>query len=292
MSVPKRILIVDDDPDVHRLLIVALEAPDRQIDSAYDGLEGLARIEATPYDLVLTDVNMPGMDGLAMLEHARRVRPSTKVVVMTVAGTPGSIVRAIRESAFTYFSKPFAVSTVTDMVTSALSSPAGDDDIEVLSARPDWLGLRLRCKIQTADRILQFLREMGTDLPPAEQENVASAFREILVNAIEHGGGSNPENKVSITYVRTQRAIIYYVRDPGKGFSFGELTHAAVSNPVDAPTEHAEIRDRLGMRPGGFGILLTRQLVDELIYNETGNEAMLIKYVKPHSPSPDRSRNP
>ena len=282
MSVPKRILIVDDDPDVHRLLIVALEAPDRQIDSAYDGLEGLARIEATPYDLVLTDVNMPGMDGLAMLEHARRVRPSTKVVVMTVAGTPGSIVRAIRESAFTYFSKPFAVSTVTDMVTSALSSPAGDDDIEVLSARPDWLGLRLRCKIQTADRILQFLREMGTDLPPAEQENVASAFREILVNAIEHGGGSNPENKVSITYVR----------DPGKGFSFGELTHAAVSNPVDAPTEHAEIRDRLGMRPGGFGILLTRQLVDELIYNETGNEAMLIKYVKPHSPSPDRSRNP
>src|SRR5439155_12055602 len=134
MSVPKRILIVDDDPDVHRLLIVALEAPDRQIDSAYDGLEGLARIEATPYDLVLTDVNMPGMDGLAMLEHARRVRPSTKVVVMTVAGTPGSIVRAIRESAFTYFSKPFAVSTVTDMVTSALSSPAGDDDIEVLSA--------------------------------------------------------------------------------------------------------------------------------------------------------------
>jgi DNA-binding response OmpR family regulator len=293
MSVPKRILIVDDDPDVHRLLAVALEAPDRQIDSAYDGLEGLARIEATPYDLVLTDVNMPGLDGLAMLKRARRARPATRVVVMTVASTPESIVHAIRESAFTYFSKPFAVSTVTDMVTSALSSPAGDDDIEVLSARPDWLGLRLRCKIQTADRILQFLREMGTDLPPAEQENVASAFREILVNAIEHGGGSNPENKVSITYVRTQRAIIYYVRDPGKGFSFGELAHAAVSNPIDAPTEHAEIRDRLGMRPGGFGILLTRQLVDELIYNETGNEAMLIKYLKPHSPSPtDRSRNP
>src|SRR5258708_8240564 len=167
MSVPKRILIVDDDPDVHRLLQVALEAPDRQIDSAYDGLEGLARIEASPYDLVLTDVNMPGLDGLALLERARHSQPATKVVVMTVASTPENIARAIRESAFTYFSKPFAVCTVSDMVESALSSPAADDDIEGLSARPDWLGLRMRCKIQTADRILQFLREMETDLQNA-----------------------------------------------------------------------------------------------------------------------------
>src|SRR5258708_3003575 len=232
MSVLKRSMVGDDDHDVHRLLEVALEAPDRQIDSAYDGLEGLARIEATPYDLVLTDVNMPGLDGLALLERARHSQPATKVVVMTVASTPENIVRPIRDSAFTYFSKPFAVCTVSDMVASGLSSPAADDDIEVLSARPDWLGLRMRCKIQTADRILQFLREMETDLPLAEQENVASAFREILVNAIEHGGGSNPENKVSITYVRTRGAIIYYVRDPRKGFSFGELPHAAVSNPV------------------------------------------------------------
>ena len=113
MTVPKRILIVDDDPDVHRLLLVALEAPDRQIDSAYDGLDGLARIEATPYDLVLTDVNMPSLDGLALLERARRSQPATKVVVMTVASTPENIVRAIRESAFTYFSKPFTVCAVS-----------------------------------------------------------------------------------------------------------------------------------------------------------------------------------
>ena len=49
MTVPKRILIVDDDPDVHRLLVVALDAPDRQIDSAYDGLEGLADRHAALY---------------------------------------------------------------------------------------------------------------------------------------------------------------------------------------------------------------------------------------------------
>ena len=280
MGAPKRILIVDDDPDVHQLLTAALEAQDRRIESAFDGLEGLKLIEAAPYDLVMTDVNMPGLDGLALLERVRQVRPDTKVVVMTVASTSENIIRAIRDQAFSYFSKPFTINAVSEMAARALASTAAGDDIEVISARPNWLGLRLRCKMETADRILQFLRELGMDLPTAEQENIATAFREILLNAIEHGGGSDPQRKVSVAYVRTERAVLYYVRDPGKGFSFQTLQHAAVSNPLDSPFEHTEVRERMGMRPGGFGILMTRQLVDELIYNEAGNEVLLIKYLK------------
>jgi DNA-binding response OmpR family regulator len=56
----KRILMVDDDPDIHQLLRVALQAGDRQIESAFDGLEGLRSIEAVAYDLVMTNLNMPG----------------------------------------------------------------------------------------------------------------------------------------------------------------------------------------------------------------------------------------
>jgi anti-sigma regulatory factor (Ser/Thr protein kinase) len=234
MAEPKRILIVDDDADVHGLLRAALETPDRRIDSAYDGPTGLRFAKDAPYDLVLT---------------------------------------------FSYFGKPFTVSAVTDMVERALSGSDAEDDIQVLSARPDWLGLRLRCKLETAGRIVQFIRELGMDLPAAEQEQVSAAFREILLNAVEHGAGSDPGKKVIITYIRTKRAALYYVRDPGKGFSFDHLEHAAVSNPEDSPVEHAEFREKLGMRPGGFGILMTRELVDELIYNEHGNEVLLIKYL-------------
>ncbi|HKW99403.1 MAG TPA: response regulator [Bryobacteraceae bacterium] len=279
MSRPKRILIVDDDPDVHQLLVAALQVEGRQIESAYNGLEGLERIRAAHYDLVMTDVNMPGLDGLELLERVHQVRPETKVVVMTVASTPENIIRAIRDRAFSYFSKPFTINAVSEMAARALAGTTADDEIEVISARPNWLGLRLRCKMETADRILQFLRELGMDLPQAEQENIATAFREILLNAIEHGGHSDPNKKVNIAYVRTVRAVLYYVRDPGKGFSFDTLAHAAVSNPLDAPFEHTEVRERLGMRPGGFGILMTRQLVDELIYSEAGNEVLLIKYL-------------
>lgn len=276
---PKRILIVDDDPDVHGLLHAALDAPDRRIESAYDGRAGLRLVERTPYDLVLTDLNMPELDGMTLLERIREVRPDTPVVVMTVASTPENLVRAIRERAFSYFSKPFTVNAVTDMVERALSGSDAADDIQVLSARPQWLGLRVRCKLETAGRIVQFIRELGMDLPAAEQEHVTTAFREILLNAIEHGGGSDPDKKVTITYVRTMRAALYYVRDPGQGFSFDHLQHAAVSNPEDSPVEHAEVREKMGMRPGGFGIMMTRQLVDELIYNERGNEVLLIKYL-------------
>jgi CheY-like chemotaxis protein/anti-sigma regulatory factor (Ser/Thr protein kinase) len=279
MSDLKRILIVDDDPDVHHLLRVALQAGDRQIESAYDGLEGLRSIEAAAYDLVMTDVNMPGLDGMALTERVREVRPETPVVVMTVANTPENVIRAIRERAFSFFSKPFTTSLVAEMVERALSNKPSEDDIEVLSARPDWLGLRLRCKMETADRILQFLREMGIPLPAAEQENIALAFREILLNAIEHGGGNDPAKRVAITHIRTKRALLYYVRDPGKGFSFQELAHAAVSNPTPSTFEHTQVRERLGMRPGGFGLLMTRQLVDEMIYSEAGNEVLLIKYL-------------
>lgn len=277
----KRILIVDDDRDVHQLLVAAISSPDRVIDSAYNGLEGLQLIEAAPYDLVLTDVNMPKLDGMALLERIHAIRPSTKVLVMTVANTPENVIRAIREQAFAYFSKPFTLNAVEEMVAHALAGGKFDEgDIEVLSARPNWLELRLRCKLQTADRILQFLREMRTSLPPAEEENIATAFREILFNAIEHGGGSDPEKTVTITYVRAEKAILYRVRDPGKGFSFEKLSHAAVSNPLESPLEHAKVREELGLRPGGFGIFMTREIVDELIYNEAGNEALLIKYLR------------
>jgi CheY-like chemotaxis protein/anti-sigma regulatory factor (Ser/Thr protein kinase) len=286
MPEAKRILIVDDDPDVHQLLTMALKETGCYLESAFDGNEGLKKVEDAPWNLVITDVIMGGMDGLELLDRVRTIRPRMPVVVMTVDSTAEKIVTAIRGNAFSWLRKPFEPQAVRDLVESALTASRLDYDIEVLSASPRWLELRLRCDLETATRALQFVREMEPGLPEGEREKVALAFREILFNAVEHGGGNDPNVYVTVTYMRADGALLFRVRDPGPGFSFDKLRHAALSNPADSPAEHAKNRDELGMRPGGFGILLTRAFVDELIYNEKGNEALLIKYLhRPQEPS-------
>lgn len=274
-----RILIVDDDPDIHVLLASILTGTGWRIDSVYDGLEGLARLETEAYDLVLTDVCMPGLDGLELLQRIQKLCPATRVVVMTAQNAPENVARAIRDRAFTYFSKPFSPSAVMEMVIRALEAPAGPDDIEVLSARPNWIELRLRCKLEIGDRLVQFFRELQVGLTAEEQGDIAMAFRELLMNAIEHGGHSDPEQKVEVAYIRMSRAILYCIRDPGKGFSFDDLAHAAVSGTPEDPLRHVEVREQAGMRPGGFGIFMTRKIADELIYNERGNQVLLVKYL-------------
>lgn len=275
-----RILVVDDDPDIHTLLAASAKKMPWQIDSAFDGLEGLQKLQKPgAYDLVITDVCMPELDGLELLERIHECSPSTPVVVMTAMNTPDNILRAIRDHAFTFFSKPFSPDAVVDMIRGALEEPASGDDIEVLSARPNWITLRLRSKLAILDRLVQFLRELPVELPPVEKNRIAVAFRELLMNAMEHGGQLDPDKKVEVTYIRLSRAILYSVHDPGEGFSFENLAHAAVGGSSDDPFRHVEVRRQAGMRAGGFGMLISRNIADELIYNERGNQVLLVKYL-------------
>ena len=79
--------------------------------------------------------------------------------------------------------------------------------------------------------------------------------------------------------MRTTRAILYRIYDPGEGFSRSDLKHAAISNPPGRPMAHMEIREEENMRPGGFGMLITSRTVDEVVYNQKGNEVILLKHL-------------
>jgi anti-sigma regulatory factor (Ser/Thr protein kinase) len=79
---------------------------------------------------------------------------------------------------------------------------------------------------------------LQSQLPMPRREELMSAFNEILMNAMEHGAQFQPDKPVEVTAIRTARAIVFHVRDPGAGFRWDEISHAAVSNPPDAPAQH------------------------------------------------------
>src|SRR4051794_38591493 len=140
-----RILIVDDDPDIHRLFAAALSDENYLIEDRFDGLEALSLLETQPCDLVITDVRMPGLNGLELLRRIHQMRPGTKVLVMTAESTPATIISSLRDQAVGYFSKPFSLDAVAETVALALRAPASEGDIEVLSAIPQWIALQLHC---------------------------------------------------------------------------------------------------------------------------------------------------
>ena len=84
---------------------------------------------------------------------------------------------------------------------------------------------------------------------------------------------------VRISCIRARRMLLYRIADPGEGFSLEHLTYAAINNPDDDPLHHAFVREEKGLRPGGLGLAITREVVDELIYNEARNEVVFVKYL-------------
>jgi anti-sigma regulatory factor (Ser/Thr protein kinase) len=163
-------------------------------------------------------------------------------------------------------------------VLSAKQAFQTNTGIQVKSALPGWLSLRIAPELQLRARVVEFFRSQIEDLPSDLCEKLCLALDELLGNAIEHGCSNTP-SPVEFTFLRTGHMLLFHVKDAGCGFSLDDIPHAALNNPPERPYEHLEYRSRNGLRPGGFGIMMVRQIADDLIYNEQGNEVVMIKYL-------------
>lgn len=271
-------LIVGTDTQLNGVLNTALEPRAWAIHHVPDNAAALLAARNKAFDLVLTSEKTTGREDVELLRKIRRVRPHTNVIILTSASTPADVIASMRERAFSYFVAPYSTEELAAMIRHAVDGPSWDDGIEILGATPELIQVLVRCDVKTAERLVQFLNEIA-ELPDQERHEVAVAFREMLLNAIEHGGHFDPDQYVEIDYVRARHMVTCHIKDPGTGFTLDEIPHAAVANPDDAPMRHAGFREAQGMRPGGFGVLLAQRMVDELIYNQDGNEVLLIKYL-------------
>ena len=124
----EKILVVDDDANHAKVVASALESKGYDITIAADGQAGIDELEKNPYDLVLTDLMMPGVDGMGVLNHVVTHSPSTLCMILTGYATVRGAVEAIKVGAFDYITKPVSASELWMSVEKALKFKALEEE--------------------------------------------------------------------------------------------------------------------------------------------------------------------
>jgi len=272
-----RILLIGSHEDLRRGLEASGALAGCEILAAAGNVDAVCRVRAHAFDVVITDPDTPVPDDLALVEELRASRPGLRAIVLAPTAAPAEIIAAVRSRVFACFLTPFDVPEIAAMTKRAIEAADWRDGIVVQSGLPKWVTLTVTCQHLTAERLIRFMTEYRRDMAEEDRDNLIAAFREMLMNAMEHGAGFDPEKVVTVTAIRTERAIVYHFRDPGAGFTAAQLERSALANGDGDPIAHLERRAGMGLRPGGFGILVTRKIVDEMFYNERGNEVLLVK---------------
>ena len=276
----RHVLVVDDDGALRHAIAALLDQAGYRTAQARDGREALSKLQQEAVDLLLLDIGLPGMSGLDILAQIRSQAAPPPVIMMTADDTPETLLQSFRAQAQRFIRKPFPPRRIVEIVSDVLAAPAlASLPIEVVSAVPEWVEIVAPCALEVGERVREFVMQLDATLTVDVRESVAQAFRELLTNAIEWGGHLDPQRMVRISCIRTRRMLLYRIADPGEGFDISGLAHAAISNPEDDPLAHDRVREAMGLRPGGLGLVLTRAFVDDVIYNEKRNEVVLVKYL-------------
>ena len=274
-----RVLLIGSDAALRDGLAASGALAGGQIATAAGNVDAVHHVRCRAVDVVVTDPATPVEDDLALLDELRAARPGLRAIVLAPAATPAEFIAAVRSRVFGCFVAPFDIPAIAAMTKLAIETADWRDGLRVESGLPDWVSLTVNCQRVSAERLIHFMNEYRRDVPGPDRDDLMLAFREVLINAMEHGAGFDPDQVVEVSAVRTERAIVYHFRDPGRGFDRARPERPVLSAPEGDALEVIERRVELGLRPGGFGMLLAKKAVDEMFYNELGNEVLLIKHL-------------
>ena len=288
-----RVLVVEDSPTQAQEIQLLLEDAGFQVDSASDGVQALERIQRNMPDIVATDLEMPKMNGLQLVETVRRHHADLPVILMTAHGSEEIAALALRKGAASYVPKAYLEQDIVSTLERVLA----------LTKMDRCHARALECLTETQSHYV--LNSDSALIPPllghleeilirlnlcdaTERMRVGVALQEALLNAMVHGNlevssdlrqqdekaffAAIDERRRQAPY-RTRRVhvgvnanpgqITYVVRDEGPGFD-----PSILPDPTDpANLEHV----------GGRGLLLIRTFMSNVYHNENGNEITMIK---------------
>ncbi len=267
-------LIVEDERDAADMLADMVRRKEYQTVIASTGEEGLLLARQIDPNLVLLDLMLPDLDGFDVCRRLRS-EPKTRltpVVMVTALNDSAFRRRGFRVGANAYVTKPYGPVELYRAMETALNWRRNLDSRQVQG--------EIHVELNSEPLFLQDVNEFLTSLyreTPLTSEHIMQmrqAVMEMGHNAIEWGNRHRVEELVTITYRVFPDRVEIVVRDQGPGYNPSNLPHAA---SPDDPLLHMDVREKLGLREGGFGLLISRGMVDELRHNKLGNEVTLIK---------------
>jgi len=250
--------------------------PDCRVTERTREADAMAHLASMAVDVVVISAHASSSRVMNIARRAQQLQPGVRVIVLASTLTADDIVAALKNQVYTCFTLPAPPEDLRSTIRQALADDNWQSGIEVISAVPHWIALRVACRRVNAERLTHFMNELAGHLSATERYQLITAFREVLLNAMEHGAAFDPDKVVEVHAVRTARTLVYYFKDPGPGFDVHAPQMVASE---DDPLSHLDERAAQGRRAGGFGMLLTSKLVDEVHYNERGNEVILVKHL-------------
>jgi DNA-binding response OmpR family regulator len=269
------ILVVEDDPDINDTLVQLLRDEGFRTAAALDGLTALKAAAQDPPDAIVLDLMLPDITGFEVCQSLKLHRDTNLIpILMLTALTDERSQRSgLRVGANRYLTKPFDPPLLIQEIRQAL------DHRRELAARQTHTSIELHMESdrRSREQLNDVLSELFVQTPLTDEQigQIRYAAMEMIENAAEWGNRRRKELLVTIGYEVTDDAVKFVITDQGEGFNPQELPHAAGD---DDPVAHMVIREKLGLREGGFGILISKGMVDEFSYNATGNQVTLVKY--------------
>jgi DNA-binding response OmpR family regulator len=276
-------LIVEDHPEQADLVARILRLRNYVPIVAEDGETGLRLAREHVPDVLLLDLMLPDINGFDVCRRLRTDRATmlVPVVMLTALNDVQHRVHGFRVGANAYVTKPYGVDDLFEAITLARAWRSSMDQ----RALQGEIHVELSSEINFLKDLNDFLMLVCQTTPLTNDQviQLRQAVMEMAQNAIEWGNLHQSDRLVNITYRVYDDHLEIIVRDQGQGFDRSSLPHAAVAGD---PFTHLDVREKLGIRAGGFGLLICQGMVDVLSYNDVGNEVTLIKLFAPPRRSP------
>ena len=271
----QEVLIVEDDEALSEILSLVLRDMGFATTTLFEGTHAADWVREHRPALVLLDLMLPGRSGYDICRELKLDRETNliPIVIVTARTLHNDRIRGLRVGANYYLTKPFDIAQLQHAVRQAIDWRNTLEQSGTSGEIHFTLGSDTSYLEELNDLFSSLFRYTG--LTTEQIFELTTAVREMGANAIEWGNGRQVDRPVMVMYRIDAEKITIVIRDQGSGFNLCELSHACDEH--SDPAAHLPVREQKGLRVGGFGIFMTRGLVDELEYNEPGNEVRLVK---------------